>query len=159
MKSHFLIFILGLVAGAVIVSILVWQMMPKMMLNVNQSSLDFDDTVAMLNISAEDSDWHVTMTYDIQNSLFNAGYEDMTRLTILSICKPEYAYNILQEDDNKKVSAIMPCRIGVYELKDGSVYVSEMNIGLMSKMFGGTIAEVMSKAAEEEAKIIESVIQ
>ena len=44
----------------------------------------------------------------------------------------------------------MPCRIGVYETKDGKVHIAEMDIGLMSKMFGGTIVKVMAKVAQEE---------
>ena len=157
MQSKLLVFVVGLIVGFIVMGILVWNIMPKMMLNVHKSSLDFDSTVTKLNEKAEEFGWHVPKIYDIQQSLISADHEDMTRLKILSLCKPDYAYKILMEDGNKKVSAIMPCRIGVYETSAGEVYVSEMNIGLMSKMFGGTIEEVMSLAAEEENNMIVSV--
>jgi hypothetical protein len=49
----------------------------------------------------------------------------------------------------------MPCSIGVYEGDDGRVYVAKMNTGLMGKMFGGNVAQVMGGAvAEDEAKIL-----
>jgi uncharacterized protein (DUF302 family) len=78
-------------------------------------------------------------------------------VTILSICQPEHAYRILQDDANKKVTAVMPCRIGVYEAKDGQVHIAELNVGLVGRMFGGTIADVMAKVASEERQILAAV--
>jgi len=37
----------------------------------------------------------------------------------------------------------MPCTLAVYEADDGKVYISKMNTGLMGKLFGGTVAEVV----------------
>ena len=48
----------------------------------------------------------------------------------------------------------MPLTIGVYEDKSGQVYVSELNIGMMGKMFGGTIAKVMNVAGVDVKQII-----
>ncbi len=53
----------------------------------------------------------------------------------------------------------MPCRFGVYETKDGQVYISGMNIGLMSKMFGGIIEEVMGRVTEEEKEMLKDIIE
>ena len=47
----------------------------------------------------------------------------------------------------------------MYETKDGHVFMSEMNIGLMSKMFGGIIEEVMGQVAKEETEMFQHVIQ
>jgi len=55
------------------------------------------------------------------------------------------------------VSTMMPLGIGVYETKDGSVYMSEMNIGLMGMMFGGTIADVMGDASTDITKMMGAV--
>ena len=81
----------------------------------------------------------------------------MTPVKILSVCQPDDAHKILSEDENKMVTAIMPCRIGVYQTGDGKTYVSTMNIGLMSKMFGGTIAEVMGGVAAKEQQIMQPI--
>jgi uncharacterized protein (DUF302 family) len=83
----------------------------------------------------------------------------MTPMKILSLCKPVYAYDILKNDNDKRVSAIMPCRIGVYQSENGKVFIAGMNMGLMSKMFGGNIAKVMSGVAEDEHNILKSVIK
>ena len=59
-----------------------------------------------------------------------------------------------------RLPTLMPCAIAVYEGDDGAVYVSGMNMGLMGKMFGGNIAEVMGgSVADDERKILSAVIQ
>ena len=152
-------FVAGLVIGLIVMGIAVWTLMPGMMITVHESKLGFEETVSAINESAIERGWTVPKIYDIQASLKKAGQEDMTRVKILSICQPDHAYSILKDDTDKKVTAIMPCRIGVYETADGRVFISEMNIGLMSKMFGGTIAEVMGGVAEEEKEMLSDIVQ
>jgi hypothetical protein len=53
----------------------------------------------------------------------------------------------------------MPIEIGIYEDKSGRVYVSELNVGLLGKMFGGTIAEVMGDAGKDIKDIIGALAQ
>jgi len=149
---------LGLVVGAVLVAVAGWTLMPSMMLTVHPSRYGFEETVALLQKSTEEKGWKVSKVYDIQATLKKSGYADMTPATILSLCQPDHAARILSEDANKKVLAVMPCRVGVYQASDGRTYVSSMDIGLMGKMFGGTIAQVMSVAGAEEAGILASVV-
>jgi len=52
---------------------------------------------------------------------------------------------------------LMPLGIGIYEDKDGQVYISELNVGLLGMMFGGTIADVMADAGKDVKNIITSV--
>jgi uncharacterized protein (DUF302 family) len=157
MKTGIVLFLGGLVVGAIVMGVVMWMAMPGLMLNVNRSNLDFEETVSTIERAAVDQGWMVPKVYDIQKSLRNAGHSDMTRVKVIPICQPHHAYDIL-EDDGKKVTAIMPCRIGIYEDQSGQVYVSEMNTELMSKMFGGTIAEVMGGVAAEEEEILKGII-
>jgi uncharacterized protein (DUF302 family) len=76
----------------------------------------------------------------------------------MSICNPRYASNILADDANRGVTAFMPLAIGVYEDKNGQVYVSQLNVGLLGMMFGGTIAEVMGMAGNDLNEVIASVV-
>lgn len=156
MKSK-LSFLSGAVIGAVAMGVAVWVAMPSMMLSVHPSRYDFDQTVATLQQSTANKGWKVSKVYDIQKTLQAAGYKDMTPATIFSICQPDHAYKILREDANKMVLAVMPCRVGVYRGADGKTYISTMNIGLMGRMFGGTIAQVMGAAGAEENAIVAAV--
>jgi len=153
-------FLTGLIAGIAVAAIAVWVIMPKMMINVYDSRYDFDTTVSTLEQSIKGTGtWKLPKIYDIQESFVKAGYTDMERVKIMSLCQPHHAYEILKKDENKFVTAIMPCRFSVFERKDGSVGVAGMNVGLMSQMFGGDIARVMSGVAEEEHKMLDKVIQ
>ena len=48
--------------------------------------------------------------------------------------------------------------IGIYETSDGKVYISEMNIPLMSKMFGPVVAEAMAAVAAEEEAMLKGIV-
>ncbi|MBD3401857.1 DUF302 domain-containing protein [candidate division GN15 bacterium] len=151
-------FIIGLLIGGVIAAGTFWLAMPGMMLHVSESRLSFDETVTAIESKATANGWQVPKVYDIQASLIKAGKSDMTRLTVISLCQPDHAYDILSEEPNRSVSAMMPCRIGVFEGDDGTVYVSQLNMGMMAKMFGGTIQDVMGQVSIEEKEMLEDII-
>ena len=151
--------IIGLIAGILICGIVVWKTMPKMMLTVTKSNFDFEETFSRIEDSILDHDWDIQRIYDIQECMNFYGYEGMKKVSIFSICKPENVSVILKDDKNKKVTAIMPCRIAVYEDSEGVVHISRLNISLMSKMFGGVIEEVMAEVAKDEAAILDGIIE
>ena len=159
MKRNILSLIAGLIIGMILMGVLIWNTMPKMMITVHESKLDFNTTVKSINEAALNNGWKVPKIYDIQKSLAAAGHTEMTRLKILSICQPDAAYSILSDDESKNVSAIMPCRMAVYVTRDSSVHIASMNIGMMSKMFGGNIASTMQGVADAEEEMIADIIK
>jgi uncharacterized protein (DUF302 family) len=151
--------IIGVVVGMVVTGLAVWTLMPKMMINVYPSRLPVDETASAVEQAALGKNWKVPKIYDIQKTLKESGLSDMTPLKIVSLCQPQHAYNILKPSDRDKVvTAIMPCRVAVYQGNDGKTYIAEMNMGLMSRMFGGNIAKVMSAVAAEEKEMIAPLI-
>jgi uncharacterized protein (DUF302 family) len=150
---------IGVVIGVVLCALLMVSVFPKMMLLVDKSNYDFEETYSKLENSILEHDWDIQRVYEIQECMSHYGYDGMKKLSIFSFCKANYVNEILKDDKDKRVSAIMPCRISVYETNDGEVYISRMNIGLMSKLFGGKIEEVMAKVAAEEASIVERIIR
>jgi uncharacterized protein (DUF302 family) len=158
MKSKSLF--LGVIIGFLLMGVAVWFAMPPMMINVHKSAQGFDETVtAVENAVAAQPGWKVAKVFDIQKNIIDAGHEGMTRVKIVTLCNPHYANRILTEDRDKVVSTMMPLGIGVYETADGSVYMSEMNVGLVGMMFGGTIAEVMGDASADIGKMMAAVSQ
>ena len=156
MKSNSII--LGIVIGFLLMGVIVWIAMPPMMINVHKSPHGFDETVAAVEkaVTAQKG-WKVAKVFDIQKNIVDAGHKEMTRVKIVTLCNPDYAHRILSDDQDKVVTTMMPLGIGVYETKDGGIYMSEMNIGLMGMMFGGTIAEVMGDASTDIAKMMATV--
>jgi uncharacterized protein (DUF302 family) len=55
---------------------------------------------------------------------------------------------------------MMPCTMAIWEADDGKVYLSEMNMSLMAKMFGGNVAKVMGvKVVQNEEEIIQGLLE
>lgn len=158
MKKYIITFLVGLIIGMGLMGFLAWKGTPGMMLAVEKSKLGFESTVMAVQESAEAKGWNVPQVYDIQQNARSAGHPNMTRLKILSLCQPDHAYNILSEnDENKRISAIMPCRIGVYETRDG-VYIAQARIGLIGSFFGGTVSSEMRKISGELKEILKVII-
>lgn len=159
MKNLIIGIVIGLVVGGLGTGLVFWNTMPSMMLEVEQSNLPFEETVSFIQQTAIDNQWQVPKIYDLKASLDKAGHSDMRNLKVLSLCQPDHAYNILSDDNNKMVSAMMPCRIGVFEDASGNVKIARMNVGLMSKMFGGSIETTMTAVADEENRMLASILK
>jgi uncharacterized protein (DUF302 family) len=146
----------GVLLGAALCGMLMFLVMPSMMLEVNRSRLGFDETVAQLEKAVVDEGWAHKGTSDITAELSRAGKPIDYRVKVIRLCKPEYANRVLASDPF--VACLMPCAIAVWEQPDGTVKYSKMNTGLMGKMFGGTIAEVMGGAvSEDEHAMLEGI--
>jgi len=142
--------------GMVVMGIIVWFTMPSLMLIKRRSRHNYQDTVAELKAVIEQKqDWHVIAVNDYQEK--TAAFAAIERVGSMNVCNPRYASQILAEDGNRGVTAFMPLSVGVFEDKQGRVYVSQLNIGLMGKMFGGTIAKVMGMAGRDLGDSIKSV--
>ncbi len=125
------------------------------MLTTYKSKSDFEKTVENLKAAIEaKGDWKFTKEFDFQKNIHNAGHDKIEKVGSIAICNPKYASMILSEEPNRKVTAIMPITLGVFENKTGQVFISELNIGMMGMMFGGTIARVMKIAGKDVTEII-----
>jgi uncharacterized protein (DUF302 family) len=82
---------------------------------------------------------------------------NVKRIRLYFMCKPDVAKKVLGA--KPKLSAIMPCSWSVYELDDGSVWVSHMNIGMMAKMMGGVVGESMGGVARDDERFLEAVLR
>lgn len=160
-KAHWklpvLCLVIGLVLGAGATALAGWTAMPGMMLTVRESKYaDVDQTAEALKKAIEANGWECPAIRDLNKSMAKQGVQFDSPVRIVELCKAEYAQRVLA--DNPEVSTMMPCAWGVYKGPDGKVYVSGMNLGLMGKMFGGTVAEVMGgRVAADEHKILDAV--
>ena len=147
--------ILWMFVGMIVAGAATWILMPSMMLAVHKSPHDYQGTVAALNNVIEGKqNWKAPNTFNFQQTIDDAGHGPIEKVGTIALCNPLYASRILAADENKKVTAFMPLGIGVYEDVNGQVYVSELNVGLLGMMFGGTIADVMADAGGDVSEII-----
>jgi uncharacterized protein (DUF302 family) len=151
-------FIAGLFSGMILMGVAVWFTMPSLMLIDHKSPLNYIDTVKALEDEiAKKENWKVPLTSDFQKSIQEGGHGSIDSVGAVGLCNPLYASRILADEKNRKVTAFMPLGIGVYEDNAGQVHISELNVGLLGLMFGGTIAEVMADAGNDMKEIIQSV--
>jgi uncharacterized protein (DUF302 family) len=142
--------------GMVLMGLIVWFSMPSLMLIKHKSKLSYNETVNVLSETLKKKqDWRVIIVNDYQKS--TAAFVTLERVGSITICNPRHASKILADDKNRFVTAFMPLGLGVYEDKKGQVFVSQMNVGLLGKMFGGTISDVMGGAGKELSEVVESV--
>lgn len=144
------------VVGMLLMGLIVWFTMPSLMLIKHKSKLGYDDTVAALGESLKQKqDWRVLTVNDYQKT--TAAFGTIERTASLNICNPRYASTILANDADRGVTAFMPLALGVYEDKQGQVFISQLNVGLLGMMFGGTIADVMGDAGKDLNEVVASV--
>jgi len=138
------------------VGLMIWQM-PSMMIIERESPFGFEETIDKITTNAKSAGWYVPAVRRIDKSVKKHGSKfDVPPTALIELCQPDYAGKIMQDDSAHFVSVMMPCTVSVYKKSDGKVYVSNMNTGLMGKMFGGIIAEVMGgSVSKDEEKMLD----
>ena len=157
-KSMVLSALVGVVVGIFVMVGIMFFTMPSMMLLEDQSKYDFDTTVEKLEEAIEDNGWKVVIIHDMQETLAEFGH-DVLDVKIFEICSSRHSARILVLDDERIVSALMPCRVAIYKKSNGNTYISRMNSSLMAIPMGGVIADVMGLAAAETEAILEVIIK
>jgi uncharacterized protein (DUF302 family) len=148
--------IIWVLVGMALMGLIVWFTMPILMLIKHKSKLSYDETVTALSETLiKKQDWHVLNVNDFQKS--TKDFVTLERIGSIDICNPRYVSKILADDKNRGVTAFMPLDLGVYEDKKGQVFVSQLNVGLVGKMFGGTISKVMGMAGKDLSEVVESI--
>jgi uncharacterized protein (DUF302 family) len=148
--------IVWVLVGMALMGLIVWFTMPLLMLVKHKSKLNYDETVTALSETLmKKQDWHVLTVNDFQKN--TKDFVTLERAGSIDICNPRYVSKILADDKNRGVTAFMPLDFGVYEDKKGQVFVFQINVGLVGKMFGGTISKVMGMAGKDLSEVVESV--
>jgi len=152
-------FIIGLFSGVIVAAIVGWTAMPGMMITVHQSRYNtIDETCKQLKSAIQANGWQCPAIRNMNKAMSKHGIIMDKQVRIVELCKAPYAKDVLLT--NPEVATLMPCAWGVYKGKDGKVYISGMNMGMMGKMFGGNIAKVMGgSVAKDEKAMLEAVVK
>ena len=131
-------------------------MKPNQFIIEETSLYDFNSTVEKLVAEAERRQWKVPFIHDMQQSLANSG-KTVIPVKVIEICKPEYAGKMLELNNERIISVMMPCRISVYEKEDGKTYIALINAGNMASGMPEKLAGVMQSAGDEMTEIVKTV--
>jgi uncharacterized protein (DUF302 family) len=143
------------VAGIVFTGALAWNMMGGLMFNERVSPFGVEETVARIqhNIQATGNGWALSGLRNPAKAVQSDGGNTLPVLMI-EACSTAYSKPILNEDSVRFLSILMPCKISVYKKNDGKVYIGTMNAGLMGKMFGPLVGDIMGKVAQDQQKFL-----
>lgn len=147
----------GVVVGAVVLAGVLWVSAPSLMMLSDESPYAYDETIAVFEAEVDDAGWSILDRLDMQEVVAGHG-TDVDPVTVFDLCSAEYSAIILQDDDARMVTPMMPCRVSIYEESDGSVHIARMNAGAVARVFGGLVNEVMQEASAETEEIIERVV-
>jgi uncharacterized protein (DUF302 family) len=135
------------------------QEQPQMqMILENESKYGFSETAERFVQNVEAAGWSVVGVYDYKEILAEKGF-DILDIQIYALCSGQYSAAILEHDDARMVSPLMPCTIAIYEKSDGKTYIARLNSGEMAAPFGGVVAEVMEAVAIETEAMVEDLIK
>ncbi len=145
-----LVWATGLVAGVVLTAVAMSSLMPGLMLREHISPYGLAETVQRITNNAVAKGWVVSSVTPLDESVKQHGGSEVRPVRLVNLCQAQYAARILNDDQARKVSVMMPCTIAVYEKADGKVAVGTMNAGLLGRLFGGVVADVMGGPVARE---------
>ena len=152
--------IAGLIVGIFVAVVVMVLTMRSKMVVPERSSKSFVATCEAIERVVPGTDgWSFPMeSFEMSAKLEAKGGlpENVKRIRLYFMCNPKVAKVVLGAEP--KLSAIMPCTWSVHELADGSVWVSHMNIGLMSKMMGGVVGRSMAGVAKADEGFLHQVL-
>ncbi len=157
MNKQIALFLLGAVAGALILGLIIQGGVGDRMLMEDRSRLGFEETVDAIREAALAAGWKVPIVHRLHESVAEGGHE-VRPAAVVELCQVDLAARILGDEKGRRVAPLMPCRIAVYEDPDGGVVVSRLDSALMSRLFGGVVAETMSEAAGRNEAILAPVL-
>jgi uncharacterized protein (DUF302 family) len=145
----------GFVGGLLLTAIVSYLLMPSMMFKETPSPFGMEETIARIQHNIEDSPelkakgWSLSGLRNPARAVQTDG-GNVLPVQMIEVCSTKYSGPILKEDSVRFLSILMPCKISVYKKNDGKVYIGTMNAGLMGKMFGPLVGDVMGKVAEDQ---------
>jgi uncharacterized protein (DUF302 family) len=146
----------GFIAGIVSVLVVAGTMMGSFMFREIESPFTVEETAARIqaNIQAKkDKGWSLSGLRDPIKPLQAAG-ENALPVLLIEACSTRYSGPMLKDDKTRILSILMPCTITVYKKNDGKTYVGLMNAGLLGRMFGSKVGEIMAEVAADQASFI-----
>jgi uncharacterized protein (DUF302 family) len=153
-------FMAGIVIGLIVAAFIGVRMMRARMVVPERSNASFEETCARVEREVEAAEgWSFPIpSFDMSAKLAEKGAlpDNVKRIQLFFVCSPKIARRVLTA--RPWLSAIMPCSWSVYELADGSVWLSHMNIAMMSRMMGGVVGEAMGEVAAADETFMAKIL-
>ena len=145
----------GFIAGLVFTGLMAYNFASSMMFREIPSPFGVEETVARIqqNIQNVGNGWTLAGLRNPAKAV-EADGGNVLPVMMVEACSTKYSGPILKDDTVRFLSILMPCKITVYKKNDGKTYIGMMNAGLMGKMFGPMVGEIMGHVAADQAKFV-----
>ena len=131
--------------------------MMAIMFDYRKSRFGFEDTISAIAASATKHGWSVGLVHDMQPSMKQNGVSDAKRMKVLATCPKDANERLIRASQGKLPP--LPCRITIFEGKDGKVYIVRMNTALLARGLKDEPARVMTDIANEEAEALKGIVE
>jgi uncharacterized protein (DUF302 family) len=147
--------VVGLVLGVLAATGVAWNWAGGMMFEERSSPFTVEETVARIqqNIEAAGNGWSLTgLRYPARPVQAEGG--NVLPVILIEACSTKYSGPILKDDKVRFLSLLMPCKIGVYKKEDGKTYIGILNVGLISRLFGSAVGEIMGNVVKDQERFL-----
>jgi uncharacterized protein (DUF302 family) len=147
----------GIVVGILLTASAGYLLMPSLMFAERPSPYGMEETIARIQHNIQDNPelkangWSLSGLRNPAKAVQTDG-GNVLPVMMIEACSTKYSKPILKDDTVRFLSILMPCKVSVYKKEDGKVYIGSMNAGLMGRMFGPMVGEVMGQVAEDQKK-------
>lgn len=150
---------IGGLIGAAVAALALVVVFRTRFIRVAESPYDLDTTIRTLVEVLEEADgWHTPGVRDLNELMRRHGLTFSPRIRVVEMCKASNSALILRDD--RRLAALMPCAIAVYEDDDGHVWVSRMNTRLVGRLIGGPGGRVLRhEMASAQAEVLSRLRQ
>lgn len=129
---------------------------PQMFL-LSESPKGFTETVKVFKEEVEKGGWSILNTTNLSGILSAKGYT-LHPVLIFDVCSGKYSAKILEKDEYRHVTPLMPCRTSIYKTSKGQVIIARLNPRAMAPMFEPDLAQIMITSSDEIEEIIRNTI-
>ena len=143
----------GFIAGIALVAILAWQFGGSLMVQEYPSPYSLEETAARIQHNMQDAGWSLSGLRSPSVTIRKLGATVPDTL-LIEACNADYSKPLIKDRSTRILTILMPCTITVYEDDEGKVFIGLLNSGLMGKLFGSMVADVMGKVAADQKAFI-----
>ncbi len=139
------VFLLGMCSGAVLILLCTGFFLKTFLIEEYESEIpysrfvmEFPDKVMELQPA-----WSVSRDHCMIPLAGRPGQE--RQIAIYRLCNKEYAMAMLEQEETRRISAILPCSFAVYETAEGGTGLARLNASFAAWLIGGAPESIFAK--------------
>ncbi len=152
--------IVGLAVGALLTYLYFVNTLRSKMIVATELPLKFSDAENRIKekIPSAVPGWGLPIPeMDFVAALAKRGHkaEGIRQAKVFFLCNPAFACKVVGAET--RMIGMMPCHWALYETDSGRVFISKLNIPMMSRIFSGTVGEAMGQVGRDEEQILRAL--